>query len=115
MKKKPPFPARNATPTVSSDTYQIPFMYSGIPIWAPRFHCSNPVDRLRKWTIPATSAPPTSIHALRIPAPGAFSTAAVAIPPGNARRLKSIICLRSGMMNAIPRMPPAMQPRTRRG
>ena len=115
MKKKPPLPARKATPTVRSDTYQIPFMNSGSPISVPRCQFSNPVERLTKWASALTPAAPSSSQAFLTPAPGDFSTAAVAIPPGKARRLKSIICFRSGMMNAIPRKPPAMHPSTSSG
>ena len=49
---------------------------------APRFQSSTPDDRLMKWTAPEATAPPSSSQALRMPAPGDLSTAAVAMPPG---------------------------------
>ena len=41
MKLSPPLPAMNPTPMVISDTSQMPFMYSGMPIKAPRSKYSN--------------------------------------------------------------------------
>ena len=45
-KNTPPRPAMKATPMVSMDRYQMPFMYSGRPIKAPRFQFSTPVLKL---------------------------------------------------------------------
>jgi hypothetical protein len=40
-KENPPLPEMKPTPTVMREIYQIPFMYSGIPIDAPRFQFSK--------------------------------------------------------------------------
>ncbi len=82
MKKKPPFPAMKAIPTVSSEMYHTPFMYSGSPTSAPRFQYSNPTAWLAKCSRPLTAAPPSSNTALRIPAPGDLRIVATATPPG---------------------------------
>ncbi len=82
----PPRPAMKPTPIVMSDRYQMPFMYSGRPISAPRFQFDTPVFRLTTCTVALTSAAATRMTALRTPAPGDFRIVATATPPGYVSR-----------------------------
>ena len=78
----PPRPAMKPTPTVISDRYQMPFMYSGMPINTPRSQSETPVLMVVKCTTGADQRSGHRMTALRTPAPGDFRIVATATPPG---------------------------------